>query len=178
MRGALASSSRAVAGVELVSATTVRLLYGTLTARVPMQARGFTVLAPSGKIVDLGTEFGLSVADGGSTSVKVFTGLVEVFPLASSGSGETRGDGRARPHRPDRRPHCRASTRAVSEKDTVSYVRAILPPPVRVARTVNLDFASPARGTVLDVLGRGTGLTHRLPGTGSALPQRTTRTFV
>jgi hypothetical protein len=60
----------------------------------------------------------------------------------------------------------------VSEKDAVSYVRAILPPPVRVARTVNLDFAGSARGSLLDSGGRGTGLTHRLPGTGSELAAR------
>ena len=158
-------------GVELVSATTVRLLYGTLTARVPVQARGFTVLAPSGRIVDLGTEFGLSVADGGSTSVKVFTGLVEVFPLASSGSGEP---GVTVEH--DHTAQIDGRTVALdpqgSEKDAVSYVRAILPPPVRVPRTLSLDFTRPAPGTLLDSGGRGTGLTHRLPGTGSELAQR------
>ena len=136
-----------------------------------MQARGFTVLSPSGKVVDLGTEFGLSVADGGATSVRVFTGLVEAFPLAAAGNGEpgvtihqdqtAQIDGRTVALDP-----------RVSEKDTVSYVRAILPPPVRTPRTLNLDFTQPAPGTLLDGEGRGIGLTHRLPGTGSALAER------
>ena len=73
------------AGIELVSATTARLLYGTLTARVPAQARGFTVLSPSGKVVDLGTEFGLSVSDAAPRACAVFTGLVEAFPLPTAG---------------------------------------------------------------------------------------------
>ena len=80
---------QAPAGLELVSARTTRLLYGTLTVRVPLQARGFTVLSPSGKIVDLGTEFGLSVSEGGATNVRVFTGLVEAFPLGAVGNGES-----------------------------------------------------------------------------------------
>ena len=159
------------AGLELVSATTARLLYGTLTARVPAQALGFTVLSPSGKVVDLGTEFGLSVARGGATSVRVFTGLVEAFPLPSGGKGPAgvtihedqtaQIDGRTVAVLP-----------RVSKNDAVAYVRAILPPPIRTPRTLTLDFTRPTPGTLLDGEGRGIGLTRRLPGTGSALPER------
>jgi hypothetical protein len=162
---------QAPAGLELVSATTARILYGTLTARVPARARGFTVISPSGKVVDLGTEFGLSVAQGGATSVRVFTGLVEAFPLASDAKGQpgvtihqdqtAQIDGRTVALDP-----------RVSERDTVSYVRAIVPPPIRTARTLNLDFTQAAPGTLLDGGGRGIGLSHRLPGTGSALQER------
>jgi hypothetical protein len=159
------------AGLELVSATTARLLYGTLTARVPETARGFTVLSPSGKVVDLGTEFGLSVDRGGATSVRVFTGLVEAFPLLSSGKGPSgvtihqdqtaQIDGRTVAVDP-----------RVSRNDKVAYVRAILPPPIRTPRTLKLDFSRPIPGTLLDAQGRGIGLTRRLPGTGRALPER------
>jgi hypothetical protein len=159
------------AGLELVSATTARLLYGTLTARVPPPARGFTVLSPSGKIVDLGTEFGLSVDPEGATSVRVFTGLVEAFPLPSAGKGPSgvtihqdqsaQIDGRTVALNP-----------RASGNDKVSYVRAILPPPVRTPRTFKLDFTRATSGTLLDRDGRGIGLTRRLPGTGSALPDR------
>ncbi len=41
------------------------------------------MLTPSGKVVDLGTEFGLSVDEAGAATVRVFTGVVEAFPLAS-----------------------------------------------------------------------------------------------
>ena len=53
------------AGLEFISASSVKLNFGTLTARVPPQARGFSVLTSGGKVVDLGTEFGLSVDRGG-----------------------------------------------------------------------------------------------------------------
>ena len=42
----------------------------------------------------------------------------------------------------------------------------------RVPRTLHLDFASPIPGTLRDAQGRGIGLTHRLPGTGTGLPER------
>jgi hypothetical protein len=159
------------AGLELVSATTARLLYGTLTARVPAQALGFTVLSPSGRVVDLGTEFGLSVAEGGATSVRVFTGLVEAFPLPSAGKGPA-----GVTIHEDQTAQIDGQTVAVlsrvSKNDAVAYVRAILPPPIRTPRTRKLDFTRPTPGTLLDGEGRGIGLTRRLPGTGSALPER------
>ncbi len=68
------------AGLELISASSVKLHYGTMTARVPIPARGFSVLTLGGNVVDLGTEFGLSVDDGGTTTVRVFKGEVEAFP--------------------------------------------------------------------------------------------------
>jgi hypothetical protein len=52
------------------------------------------------------------------------------------------------------------------------YTRAIVPPPVIVPRTWTFAFRRPAAGTLLDGDGRGTGLTHRLPGTGTKLPAR------
>src|SRR5262249_4116694 len=78
------------AGLELLSPNSARLLYGTLTARVPPSAGGFTVLSPRGKVVDLGTEFGLSVVPGGPTTVTVFKGLVEAFPLGA-GNAKQKG---------------------------------------------------------------------------------------
>jgi hypothetical protein len=158
-------------GLELVSATTAKLLYGTLTARVPETARGFTVQSPSGMVVDLGTEFGLSVAPGGATTVKVFNGLVEAFPLsanAARSSGVTihqnetaQIDGRTVALAPDG-----------SGKDGIDYVRAILPPPIVTPQKLSLDFANPIPGTLEDREGRGIGLTRRLPGTGFDLPRR------
>jgi len=154
-----------------VSATSVRLLYGTLTARVPAQAKGFTALSPRGMVVDLGTEFGLSVVPGGATTVRVFTGLVEAFPLPA---------GTARPkgvtiHQDETAQIDGRTVELEStgrEKDAVNYVRAILPPPILTPRTLHLDFTRPLPGTLQDLEGRGIGLTRRLPGTGSALPQR------
>src|SRR5262245_23546595 len=60
------------AGLELLSARSARLLRGKLTARVPDATTGFEVLSPQGKVIDLGTEFGVLVSDQGATDVYVF----------------------------------------------------------------------------------------------------------
>jgi ferric-dicitrate binding protein FerR (iron transport regulator) len=157
------------AGLELLSSNAVRLIHGTLTARVPPLARGFTVYSPQGKVVDLGTEFGLTVDERGTTAVRVFAGEVVAAPLAGGeqvASGVTlhadqsaRIDGRTVAVRP-----------RGDRDDARRYVRAIVPPPVVTPRSRTLDFAAPAAGTLRDASGRGTGLTHRLPGTGGAMP--------
>ena len=50
---------------------------GSVRMRVPPAARGFRLHAPSTEIVDLGTEFGLSVRDG-QGHVEVFEGEIEI----------------------------------------------------------------------------------------------------
>jgi hypothetical protein len=162
---------QAPAGLELISGSSARLRCGTLTARVPRDARGFTVLSPGGKVVDLGTEFGLSVDDGGTTTIRVFKGEVEAFPLVADPvrdrgvlvhqNQKAQIDGRT----------IALDTEHASDDDR-KYIRAIVPPPVRTPHTLNLDFAQAVPGTLLDVKGRGIGLTRRLPGTGSDLPER------
>ena len=159
------------AGLELISGSSARLRYGTLTARVPAFARGFTVLSPGGKVVDLGTEFGLSVDDGGTTTVRVFKGEVEAFPLVAGPVADhgvtvhqnqtAQIDGRTV-----------ALDSSVTSADDLKYVRAIVPPPVRTPRTLHLDFTRAVPGTLLDIEGRGIGLSRRLPGTGTELPDR------
>jgi hypothetical protein len=159
------------ANLELKSGSEALLHHGTLTARVPVQARGFTVLSPRGKVVDRGTEFGLSVDDAGATTVRVFKGVVVAFPLPSG---------------PDARPSVTLNQNqsitidgrtavlepADSKVSSVRFVRSIEPTPVVIPRTYQLDFTRPKASSILDAEGRGTGLTHRLPGTGAALPER------
>jgi hypothetical protein len=138
---------------------------------VPAFARGFTVLSPGGKVVDLGTEFGLSVDDGGTTTVRVFKGEVEAFPLVADPVADhgvtvhqnqtAQIDGRTV-----------ALDSSVTGADDLKYVRAIVPPPVRTPRTLHLDFTRAVPGTLLDIEGRGIGLSRRLPGTGTELPDR------
>jgi hypothetical protein len=159
------------AGIELLSGSKVRLSHGTLTAWVPRRAQGFTVLSPGGRVVDLGTEFGLSVDEGGATTVRVFTGEVEAFPTVADATRDhgvtihqdqtARIDGRS--------VNLKSSDQ---ESDPVAYVRSIESPVVLAARSVQLDFGDPRPGTIMDRTGRGVGLTHRLPGTGAALPVR------
>jgi hypothetical protein len=156
------------AALELISENETRLLNGTLTARVPHRARGFTVYSPRGKVVDLGTEFGLSVDERGGTAVRVFEGTVVASP-------ETRGGAPASADTLHEDEAALIGDRAVALRpgdDDARFVRAIVPPPVVTPRTRTLNFAGPAADTLLDADGRGIGLTHRLPGTGGRLPER------
>jgi hypothetical protein len=84
---AFASGARVIlegpASLELTAGNAGILHAGKLAAQVPPRAAGFTVHTPSTTIVDLGTEFGLSVALDGASQVHVFTGSVEVRPGAT-----------------------------------------------------------------------------------------------
>ncbi len=52
---------------------------GNLTAKVSRYATGFTVHTPSCSVVDLGTEFGVSVEGNGSSRVHMFTGKANIL---------------------------------------------------------------------------------------------------
>jgi hypothetical protein len=79
---AFASGTRVIlegpAEFEPLSPTSGLLSLGLLSARVPPAARGFVVRAPNAMVVDLGTEFGVAVEQGGLSDVEVFAGRVEV----------------------------------------------------------------------------------------------------
>ena len=64
------------------------LQHGRLSARVPKMAVGFAVQSPHAKVIDLGTEFGMCVAETGHTTVRVFDGRVRVETLVNSESNE------------------------------------------------------------------------------------------
>ena len=57
---------------------------GRATVRVPGEIKGFTLVTPTEKIVDLGTAFGIEVAQNGTTSVAVFEGEVELLGASQS----------------------------------------------------------------------------------------------
>lgn len=65
------------AELDLKSSTLARVYSGRLRAQVPPAARGFSLEVDDMKVVDLGTEFGLSVSSEGA-DVQVFDGEVEV----------------------------------------------------------------------------------------------------
>jgi hypothetical protein len=65
------------AELDLQSSTLARVLSGRLRAQVPPAARGFSLEVDDMKVVDLGTEFGLSVSQEGA-NVQVFDGEVEL----------------------------------------------------------------------------------------------------
>ena len=66
------------AEIQVVSDKEVFCLSGRLSARVPEVARGFKAVFPGCAVVDLGTEFGLSVSPGRAPEVHVFAGRVQV----------------------------------------------------------------------------------------------------
>ena len=61
---------------ELISPNGGALLLGKLRANVPQIATGFVIDTPSGKVIDLGTEFGLDVQENGVTEIYVYVGKV------------------------------------------------------------------------------------------------------
>ncbi|HEY1170976.1 MAG TPA: DNRLRE domain-containing protein [Verrucomicrobiae bacterium] len=68
----------APAVLEIVNKDLCILHRGMLTAHVPKQAVGFTVETANAKIIDHGTEFGISAGADGKAHVQVFDGEVEV----------------------------------------------------------------------------------------------------
>lgn len=152
------------ASLELLSANSARLVRGRLTAHVPDAARGFQVMAPQGRVVDLGTEFGIAIAPDGSTEVQVFSGKVEAY-----GSRDAREMVGVLPAQRATIADGRVALRPASLADESAFVREITPPPIIVPRSHILDFRAAPEGSLRDRDGRGTGLTARLPGTGAAL---------
>lgn len=65
------------AELEVVSPMMAKVRSGRLRAQVPPAARGFSLTVDDMTVVDLGTEFGLSVSDDGA-DVQVFDGEVEL----------------------------------------------------------------------------------------------------
>lgn len=70
----------------MMSGDKMNLDHGRLTAYVPSTAIGFTVDTPNSRIVDLGTEFGVSVSNFGETQIHMFHGKAS---LVSSLDGQT-----------------------------------------------------------------------------------------
>ena len=65
------------AELMLLSPARARLIRGKASAHVPDGAQGFTIETPGVELVDLGTEFGVSVDSSGISDVHVFDGEVE-----------------------------------------------------------------------------------------------------
>jgi len=152
------------ASLELLSGRSARLRHGKLTARVPGPAAGFEVLSPQGKVIDLGTEFGIAVSNTGATEVYVFEGKVEAHAA---------DNGKADPMSLTQNQAARIVAGQVKPLEPGAgadqFVRAIVPPPIIHPRSFRLSFDRPVEGSIGDANGLGTGLTHRLPGTGSRL---------
>ena len=69
---------------------TALLHEGQVWVKVPPPARGFTLHTTDTELVDLGTEFGVSVVPGEHTEVRVFDGLVELYDPQTNRSSDSR----------------------------------------------------------------------------------------
>jgi hypothetical protein len=68
------------AQVDLLSGNSLYVHEGKIVATVGREAIGFVVNTPEGKILDLGTEFGIRVESAGRSQVHVFQGEVFLYP--------------------------------------------------------------------------------------------------
>ncbi len=68
------------AALELRGPDEVSLQRGSLNARVPKPAVGFTVVTPLSRVVDLGTEFDVVVQESGAVATLVHEGRVSLQP--------------------------------------------------------------------------------------------------
>src|SRR5947209_11256270 len=138
------------ARLELLSEKSARLVSGKLTARVPGKRTGFEIVSPQGKVIDLGTEFGVAVANDGATDVYVFEGKVEALPSDAGATGlanlAQNEAARIAAGRVTRQP-------ADAMKGPDQFVRAIVPPPVVTPRTFRQDFDRAIPETIADGAG-------------------------
>lgn len=72
------------ASLDIRSANEAFCHYGKVRGNVPPQAIGFMVKTPEYDLVDLGTEFGISVDKNGISEVHVFDGKVELRGVGSN----------------------------------------------------------------------------------------------
>ncbi|MCG8510611.1 MAG: NPCBM/NEW2 domain-containing protein, partial [Rhodospirillales bacterium] len=71
--------------IELLGENQIKLTRGKLVGKcLTEKSKGFIVDAPTARIVDLGTEFGVAVDDHGATETVVFSGRVELREAAST----------------------------------------------------------------------------------------------
>ncbi len=72
--------------LQVESALKATLVSGQAAARVPDSARGFVLNSPGAAVVDLGTEFAVSIDEQGRSEVQVTDGEVEVSLLGADGN--------------------------------------------------------------------------------------------
>ena len=73
---------------EWLGAQHLRLTSGTVVVRMPKGRSGFVVETAQMRVIDLGTEFGVSVSQSGDESVQVYDGLVRTEATASRATQE------------------------------------------------------------------------------------------
>lgn len=76
------------ATINLIGPQHVAVERGNLTVLVPPEDLGFRISTPTARIIDLGTEFRVSVSDDGQTDVELLQGEVVVIPWDDGPTGK------------------------------------------------------------------------------------------
>ncbi|WP_145374945.1 LamG-like jellyroll fold domain-containing protein [Symmachiella dynata] len=74
------------AELHILSVEAAKLISGKAAVRIPPGARGFILNTPDAAVVDLGTEFAVSVEKNGESEIHVVDGEVDVSLLGSDGN--------------------------------------------------------------------------------------------
>ena len=129
------------AELEIVSDNSGFLHSGKLTATVPPEAIGFEILTPNSRVIDHGTEFGVSVDTNGDSETHVFDGEVELI-AAESRTPITADD----PRTPEKAGHRLTETMAARVRgETGGQTEPIPASPGKFIRTAIRQTESPER---------------------------------
>jgi hypothetical protein len=145
--------------LEVQGSSQLFLHQGRLSALVGEAAKDFTIVSPTARIIHQGTEFGVDVSPKGETIVCVFQGSVRA---------ESHGKQQLVQQNQTAQIDAR-SMQLLDEAVPQEFVRTIKPQPKIIPYVHKLNFKQAILQTLLDRNNRGTGLTHRLPGTGKKL---------
>ncbi len=72
--------------LEIHSERSAKLLQGSVTANLPERAAGFVINSPQATVLDLGTEFNMTVSDQGHSDVAVVNGSVDLSAIGEDGN--------------------------------------------------------------------------------------------
>lgn len=138
---------------ELVSSSAAACRSGKLSAHVPPQAKGFRIDTPRGRIVDLGTDFGLDLT-AAAAEVHVFKGEVELHapdramqPLKEGQALALAGRPRARAAEPARFASLQDLGERTAESQRLAFERWLAGSPARnheAGLLLRLDFQDAA----------------------------------
>ena len=159
----------------LLSNMSARLNRGKVSVKVPRSMTGFEIYSPQGRVLDLGTEFGVTVSDDGLTDVLVFDGEVDAFA----------GNDKSKPIRLLENQSASISESKIDTDKAVSndFVRRIsdatkLRPKTQTRQTTSIVFDGSNSDGICDKNSHPIGFISRLPGTGDQLHQNDTNLVV
>ena len=189
MRSRAGIAIEAPASIDLISADSILVRNGRVSAFAPDEAIGFTLCTPDVEIVDLGTRFATNVTADGTTEVHVFDGAISVKPRKGdvtgvNASSELVATGQARRYRAaGRRTEIAVDESGFLEPPVLEQLIAAAPGSSRLRSELFRPEAAvrePLPGTLatLDFSGRRAVGDPRLRGVDAALPLKAGGAFI